>query len=205
MKDVKGGRNEPEIGREAAVKRLKIFYKITLADLDNDPATAVLNETDRGSVILLSTAIEDALLNRIKTGMVALTSDESDRMFGPDAPLGSFSAKIKIAYALGLVDRDIVRLCDLLREMRNACAHSGRAISFQDDELADVLRVAWRQLSDERLEMSKEIPELRKLVFVWIVAWLTIAIRTGSKDKAYQAVNGLLARMREYASKYGGR
>ena len=43
---------------------------------------AIANETDRGAVILLSTAVEDVLTLRLKSEMVTLNSDETKSIFG---------------------------------------------------------------------------------------------------------------------------
>ena len=194
--------NRPaSVARSAAVKRLKTFYKITLADDDFDLAAAIIAETDRGSVILLTTAVEDQLTRRIKAEMVDLTSDESNRLFGPDAPLGSFSAKIKLGYALGAIDGDISSICDLLREMRNACAHSGRPVSFADPELSDVMQAAFSYTSDEYTspDAYKAIDMLGKMHLIWLTAWLMHAIRTGDKSAASELVNELIADATDHA------
>lgn len=196
-----GKDHKTPVARSAAVKRLKAFYKATLADDDYDLGEAVVSETDRGAVILLTTAVEDQLTRRIKIEMVSLTADQTNRLFGPDAPLGSFSAKIKLGYALGVIDSDVACMCDLLREMRNACAHSGRAVSFADGELSDVMLAAFSYTSEQYTPTSvyKDLRELGKMHLIWLVAWLMRAITTGDKDSASDLVNTLIADATEEA------
>lgn len=183
------------LGREAALKRLKAFSKATIDQLSENLGDTVVRETDRGTVILLSTAVEDMLDKRIRAAMVPLNSDETARIFGADAVLGTFSAKIKIAHAMGYIDRETARMCDLVREMRNACAHSRRDISFANNELSDVMAVAYGYLSDEQALTSnyKDMDFLGKLHFIWLISYLMHVIRTGSKDSGIEIVNDLIA------------
>lgn len=182
-------------GREAALKSLKVFSKATVAEVDENLGDTVVRETDRGTVILLSTAVEDMLDKRIRAEMVPLSRDETTRLFGADAVLSTFSAKIKIAQAMGYIDRETARICDLVREMRNACAHSRRAISFSNHELSDVMSVAFDYLGDERMGRSdyKRMDYLGKLHFIWLISYLMHVIRTGSKESGIKLVNGLIA------------
>lgn len=181
-------------GRAMALKSLKKFSSIRMAETEENLGDTVMRETDRGAVILLSTAIEDMLSRRIKHEMVPLNSDETARLFGADSVLGTFSAKIKMAQAMGYIDRETTKMCDLIREMRNACAHSGRHISFANEELSDVMRVAFSYISDEQEERSvyKEFDFLGKLHFIWLVSYLMHVIRTGSKESAIEFVNRLV-------------
>lgn len=47
-------------------------------------------------------------------------------------PLSSFAAKAKVAYALGLIDKQTKEDLDYIRKIRNKFAHSVKPISFQD-------------------------------------------------------------------------
>jgi len=194
-----------KVGREESVKRLKAFTKFRIGQADEVLGDVVMAETDRGAVILLTTAIEDILARRLRKEMVDLSADEDARMFGPDAPLGSFSARIRLAYALGLIDRPVARMCDLLREMRNACAHSGRAVSFKNKELRDVFAAIWSYISDELFDLTGEETDqlLAKLYFAWIVGWLAHTIRTGDADAASTRLNRQIAEATQRAKEAG--
>lgn len=188
-------RKQMHPSRDAALKSLKAFCKVRSTEDAEELGVTVMNETDRGAVILLTTAVEDMLVRRIKSSMVDLNADENARIFGPDAILGTFSAKIKLSQAMGYIDRETARMCDLVREMRNACAHSGRDISFANNELSDVMSAAYRYISDEEMDPSdyKGIPILGKLHFLWLISYLIRVIRTGSKDSGVELVNRLIA------------
>lgn len=176
-----------QIGREAAVAALKKFARADWHEIDEHIGKNLADETDRGAVILGATAVDDVLQKAILERMVTLNADEEDRLFGPDRPLGSFSARVRMAHALGIIDRDQRKVCDLIREMRNACAHSRRAVSFETPELKNVLVVAARGILPGDVS-SATWPMLMRLAFSWICLWLTWSVTSG-KQVATEYVN----------------
>lgn len=93
----------------------------------------VLNESDRGAVLVASAFIEEALehlLRQIFTVKSCNTSNDKfpmhlNRLLKPgiDAPLGSFSARITTAFVLGTIDVDYLNALEALRNLRNSYAH----------------------------------------------------------------------------------
>ncbi|WP_294257240.1 hypothetical protein [uncultured Sphingomonas sp.] len=144
-------------------------------DVDIDIGAAIVDETDRGAVIILGSIIEDSLANRIRQNFVDLTVEEDKRLFGADSPIGTFSSRIKVAYALGIIDREHVKMCDIIRSMRNSCAHSRRDISFATAELVDALDLLARPILGEPAS-SNSNREVSKVMFVWCVVYLTKVI-----------------------------
>jgi DNA-binding MltR family transcriptional regulator len=101
-----------------------------LAEINNQP-------NDRGAALIASAAVEMSLSHFIESWIVPdLNSDEENGLFGSDAPLSSFSDKIKVAYAFGLIDKDLRENLETLRLIRNAFAHSILAIDFKTEEIA---------------------------------------------------------------------
>jgi hypothetical protein len=122
------------IGRIAILRALKDRANAWRPKDFSSLATAVNNETDRGAVIIVATLLDDLLATHLQNKMVKLNSEEEDKLFGPDRPLGSFSARIRMAYALGIIDRPAAKKLDILREIRNACAHGRHELSFDTPE-----------------------------------------------------------------------
>lgn len=161
-------------------------------------------------MILLATVIEDMLEATLRNKMSKLSPDEDARLFGPDAPLGSFSAKIRMAHALGMLGREQMRMCDVLREMRNACAHSRRSISFKHKALRDMLGVAMAYVFDEIFlddldDVHEAAPVVLKLYLMWLVGWLTRYIRTGSEEEATAHIQGLFDSTHQSLQQVAGR
>lgn len=104
-----------------------VTYLASLRGLD-DRAAAIVSATQ------LEHSLERALL---QTKMVPLGNDEYGRLFGPDRPLATFNAKIRLGHALGIFERQTRRDLDRIREIRNAFAHSGLQLFFSTDEIAN--------------------------------------------------------------------
>jgi hypothetical protein len=108
-------RKNPELGDEAENMNLAIH----------------LTESDRGCALIAGSLAENSLQYIIRVRAFQLRQNEIDEIFGYEAPLGSFSAKVKVAHALGMIDNDLRSDFDRIREIRNAFAHSRVSITFR--------------------------------------------------------------------------
>lgn len=129
-----------------------------------------MKETDRGYVILFGSILEDFLTQALLDKMVPLNADERERIFGPDQPVGSFSAKLRMAHALGIISRDARRQIDVIREMRNACAHSRFPITF-DKELAGALSLLSRNRSTYKAPVDNAVARIYFCSFAMFLAY----------------------------------
>ena len=101
-------------------------------------------ESDRGAIILMATAIDDSLLAALKRNMSGLEAKELHSIFELDGLASSFSKRTKLAQAMGIIDRGTRLLIDLIREMRNACAHSRQALTFDSPVIIVALESVFR-------------------------------------------------------------
>jgi hypothetical protein len=86
-------------------------------------ATSLLAQSDL-SVVVVGASILDACLERLLAArMPQLSSANYATIFG-DGPLGTFSAKIELAFALNLIGMRAFRELTLIRRIRNEAAHS---------------------------------------------------------------------------------
>jgi DNA-binding MltR family transcriptional regulator len=92
-------------------------------------------ESDRGAV-LIGVAVAEDLLGRIILSYFR-DSDEGQRLLHSSGALGAFSAKIKLAQALGLVDRNEAKALEIIAKIRNRFAHI-LAVSFTDQSVRDL-------------------------------------------------------------------
>ena len=91
----------------------------------------VRKDGSRGSVILAGTLVEDSLRALLISRMApGVEKDGPKDLFGPMKPLSSFSAKIRMGFALGLYGERTFHDLELLRELRNLFAHGKVAIDF---------------------------------------------------------------------------
>ena len=124
--------------------------------LRNDP-------NDRAVALIAACIIDDILEISILTKFRHLNSDERKRLFDPDQPLSSFSAKIRIAYALDLIDRPQQQNLDCVRSIRNAFAHITRPLEFRHPIVVDVCRYLH---TDPRFGSD---PEQARARYIWAV------------------------------------
>jgi len=93
-------------------------------------------ESPRGSVLVACSFLEQQL-QRIIDAFLVEGSDKSMLLEGFNAPLGTFSARIKAAHCLGLISDSERGDCDILRKIRNELAHSHTA-TFDDPKIASL-------------------------------------------------------------------
>lgn len=81
-----------------------------------------LGESDRAAVILGAAKIE-YLLGQLLDKYLLPCPTSSDDLLDGDAPLSTFSAKIKLCHRLGLLDDHFAKLLNIFRKLRNGFAH----------------------------------------------------------------------------------
>jgi DNA-binding MltR family transcriptional regulator len=82
---------------------------------------AVAYIDERLSILLENYFIEDKSV--IKT------------LFDATGPLGTFSSKLKLAYGIGLLPKNIYTDCNKIRKIRNSFAHVSKLMSFEDEPI----------------------------------------------------------------------
>ena len=79
-------------------------------------------ETDRAAVIL-GTSKLDFLLSKLINHFLVPNYSKNDDLFDGDSPLSTFSAKINLAFRLGLIDAQFAKVLHIIRKIRNDFAH----------------------------------------------------------------------------------
>lgn len=137
-----------------------------LIGLDRPHANEI-GASDRYAAIIGASLLEHALktaitaylrldLNELKTAKFRHEIfDDYER-----SPLGSLGSRILIAYALGIINEDTRRNLDILRNIRNAFAHSVSTVEFTSPEcLREIIKIIpqpgiykgpWQQWSPRR-------------------------------------------------------
>ena len=120
------------------------IYDDTERERHNAVIGMLREESDRGAVLVGAAFLDDLLQELLAAFFVdpaslssAKERDRLNGLFQPNGAAGSFSSRITLAYALGLISK---RDCDdlnLVREIRNDFAHKLRYASFSDDSIHD--------------------------------------------------------------------
>jgi DNA-binding MltR family transcriptional regulator len=95
------------------------------------------DESDRG-VVLVSAAFLDELLEELLRAHFISDSKITDELLSNSGPLGSFSARSKLAYCLDLIHETQFRDLETVRKIRNEFAHSHRPATFDSDRIRDL-------------------------------------------------------------------
>lgn len=99
----------------AKENRKRLGWDRTLSDIrDGNPRVAA---------ILAGARVQSVLRQAILFNLVPLKSKEDDDLFDRSGPLATFSAQIKIGYALGLYGTKVRHDLDVIRDIRNEFAH----------------------------------------------------------------------------------
>jgi DNA-binding MltR family transcriptional regulator len=98
------------------------------------------NSSPRATVIVGAAAI-DSLLEQLLESKIVKNKKVAEAFFSaPNAPLGSFSARIKAVYLLGLVSVKTYQDLESLRKIRNMFAHDIFDCDFDNIEVVNTIR-----------------------------------------------------------------
>lgn len=86
----------------------------------------------RAALLLGATFLEDALRRTIEPNFGHMNKSEIKNLFEEQGgSLYNFAGKIKIGYAMQIIDADIQHDLDIIRNLRNGAAHGLRAFTFE--------------------------------------------------------------------------
>jgi hypothetical protein len=128
---------------------------------------ALLGESSRGQILILAAHIDCLLESLIACFLKPPRIKDDDELFRPMAPLDSFSARISMAFRLGLISAEDAAAFDILRKVRNDCAHAVVSFSpFAEPSLSRLRRFVeltrqneMRSATLERMCRSKQVDE----------------------------------------------
>jgi hypothetical protein len=110
-------------------------------------------ESARGGVLVAASFL-DNLLHKIIQSFLIEGKSQEQLLSGFNAPIGTMSAKIALAAALGLISERERRECDLLRKIRNKFAHSVHP-SFDDEDVKSLcFELTYRAMPYEGVDVD---------------------------------------------------
>lgn len=110
-----------------------------LVEVDKNP---LYRESDRGCVLLLAADIENVLEKIFEAwfkGVGTLSKKIQKDVFDFTGPLGTFSAKITLSRALGIIESKLYSDLQKIRKIRNHAAHSNDDFSLSDPEMKEIV------------------------------------------------------------------
>jgi DNA-binding MltR family transcriptional regulator len=106
------------------------------ADQLNRTFEEVFKQTDRASAIVSSALLEE-LLERLVLAFLMDHQAAKRDLFDGMTPLSTMSAKINLAYYLGLLEQNEFEDLKLIKNIRNDFAHSFETINFETQRIKD--------------------------------------------------------------------
>lgn len=109
---------------------------------DLDKAWKEIDEgSDRSAAIIGAAFVEDSLQCALKSRMIGLNSQVFNEIFyNVSSPLCSFSSKILLGFALGLYGPVLQMDLNVIRNIRNAFAHTMKPLNFDLPEVENELK-----------------------------------------------------------------
>lgn len=107
--------------------RLEILYAIR-GELEK--------ESDRGCALVAAAYLENEVTALLNQFFVEMNKSARKELFDFNGPVGTFSAKTKLAYAMGLISAEVRKALDLIRGIRNKCAHLQEPFNFEEGVVA---------------------------------------------------------------------
>lgn len=131
----------------------------------------VLNrESDRGAALLSASMLDEKVLELLNTFLIE--GDVANNLLRTNGPVGTFAARVDMAYALGLLEEEERAEITLVRRIRNPMGHTWRSIDFSDDRLRDLIaQLPWR--GPEDIELTARTPRSR---FTFAVVSLLVSL-----------------------------
>jgi hypothetical protein len=118
---------------------------------DEDPMTAAYaaftdSQAHAGGAIFGAALVEAELERLLLAYMPTVSNNLARRIFEGFGPLNTFSAKIDISRALGLIDDDTHRELGAVQAIRNAYAHPKERLQFHSAKIEDLAKAfkSWR-------------------------------------------------------------
>ena len=96
---------------------------------------------DRACAIIVGAMLDHSLERLLLLHMKPLSKDGHEkRLLDGMGPLSSFSGKIEIASAFGVIDATTAHNLDILRDIRNVFSHASQGITFRNQSIRHRLK-----------------------------------------------------------------
>ena len=110
----------------------------TISDSVTNLVTSIkkLQARTHAEVVLVSAAMLEEQVRRVLlTRMRKLSGEMHKRLFDGYGPLGSFSGKIDLAFALQAISKEVYDDLTVIRKIRNKFAHSAAEVNLDSAEI----------------------------------------------------------------------
>ncbi len=142
---------------------------------------AIDHSDDRVAVITLAALIDVGLERAIKSRMRQLKADDYNAIFSGTGPLSGLSAKIRVAYGLGIIGPLVRNDLSIINEIRNVFAHAAQNLRLHDNRLwlrlARLNAMSHLDISSWRLSFGLDSKRGKAIAAMSIYAFLLSEIK----------------------------
>ena len=93
-------------------------------DMPKKVTELIENESDRGTILILSAYLEEILGLLLQS--ICVTEQHGDKLIQLNSPAGDFNSKRTLCTALGLISKDEDKALNIIQNIRNKAAHFDR-------------------------------------------------------------------------------
>ena len=114
---------------------------------------------DRSLIIVACAMLDEKLKDLIKAQLVEVEGN-SDQLFDTNMPLSTFSSIIEIAFRLRIIDRNIKETLNILRKIRNDCAHETKTVYLSDSphkERINSIQTRMNHLQEKTITTQRQV------------------------------------------------
>jgi hypothetical protein len=171
-----------------------------------DPLTLyiknLLHESKQGKILLLAAKIDEMLAEILKGFFKEHRKSGDDiKLFGAMGPLGSFAIRTEMAYRVGLISNETAGCFDILRKIRNDCAHGLEPFAFENEKNAQQFE-RFKKLSFTVAGMGKQFElfehlglgqdRSKKVVQFLVIAMNHMLLLQGTLNKLRRVADSIL-------------
>ena len=143
-------------------------------ELNSDFAIKLTNESERGAILIGVSKVEVYLESLILKVLPSQEKSYTNKLLNYPGALSSFSGKIELSFAFGILDKATYESLNTLRKIRNDAAHSKEEFSLQKNKKN--LEIIY--------SFEYGFPEIvHRLSFDHLIAWKKDIIKKGLADK----------------------
>ncbi|WP_298623093.1 MltR family transcriptional regulator [uncultured Zoogloea sp.] len=121
-------------------------------------------ESDRGCALVAAAYIENELSALLKRFFVRQAATATEALFEFNGPVGTFSSKIRVSFALGLISKETQQALDLLRKIRNEFAHLHQPMTFESETVKNRITAMLPSTADSNGTCRDQF--VKKLLFL---------------------------------------
>ena len=148
------------------------------------------NESDRAAAILVTCYIETYLEECLK--FILVDDPSIDKLFKGTAPLSTLSARIDMAFALGIITEEIRKNLKNIGKIRNKFAHEPTVTSFAGSPVRDLclnFSILEKYEDGTTRNVAEDVPELRKK-FLHVAGLCILGLHSITRNQPKRTIPG---------------